>query len=373
MALDSLKSGVSDYKDRKTELLKQKDDWTAEVDKVDDLVSCASSLDDNVQTALKEVRDSFQIEGDILAEASDQLEREKLDLLKLINCEQEKLSTVQKKIDGLSGKKYTGGLDSVSQHCDALLAELDEMLADLDVNDGIGAAMDAPKRSSNIVKIDGCSYRVDDHGNIHMKRGDDKEYHVLPNTRYVVNGYTYQSDENGRIVHAEGNLTVKNGERASLNAKVSGMGANDQRGHIIADIFGGSNQNDNLVAQLQPINQGAYKVLESNLVDLVSSNHQVYGDYAIDYQGDTDRPSAITVSYSVDGGQPISQIDTFTKLGLLDVDGFSEFEKNCLALHQQGHSVNCNYRVVFSNDHNRCWLFVEHTVDDGFPVLTQFS
>lgn len=373
MALDSLKSSVSDFKDRSTELSKQKDDLAAEVEKADALVSGASNLDENVQAALRNVRDSFQVEEDILAEASDQLEYEKLDLQKLINSEQEKLLTVQKKIDGLSGKKYTGGLDSVSQQCDALLAELDDMLADLDVHDGIGAAMDAAGSASKIVKIDGCSYRVDDHGNIHMKRGDDKEYHVLPNTRYVVNGYTYQSDENGRIIHAEGNLSVKNGERASLNAKVSGMGANDQRGHIIADIFGGSNQNDNLVAQLQTINQGAYKVLESSLADLVTSNHQVYGDYSIDYQDHSDRPSAITVSYSVDGGTPISQMDTFKKLGLMDVDGFSEFEKECLALYQQGRSVNCNYRVVFSNDHNRCWLFVEHTVDDGFPVLTQFS
>src|SRR5699024_22359 len=127
----------------------------------------------------------------------------------------------------------------VSKKCDDLLAELDDMLAEIEADgDGIGGATDTPGRSSNIIKIDGDSYRVDDNGKPHMKRGEDKEYHVLPNTKYVVNGYTYQSDDKGRIIHVEGNLVVKDGERASLNAKVADMGDNDQRGHIIADIFG---------------------------------------------------------------------------------------------------------------------------------------
>ena len=59
------------------------------------------------------------------------------------------------------------------------------------------------------------------------------------------------------------------------------MGDNDQRGHIIADIFGGSNQNDNLVAQLQPVNQGSYKILENCLADLSRSQNQVHGNYMI--------------------------------------------------------------------------------------------
>lgn len=372
MALDSLKNGVSDYKGRKSEFTKQHDELTLEIEKADELVSGASRLDESIQAALMNVRDSFEVPMEELAETADQLEREKMDLQKQINTEQQKLSSVQKKIDGLAGKKYTGGLDAVSKQCDELLAVLEGMLADLDGDDGGAAVSDSAAKSRNIVKIDGDFYRVDDSGTPHMKRGEDKEYHVLPNTRYTVNGYTYQSDEKGRIIHAEGNLVVKDGERSSLNAKVSGMGANDQRGHIIADLFGGSNQNDNLVAQLQTINQGAYKVLESNLADLTVSGNQVYGDYSIDYQGDSSRPLAITVSYCVDGGRPISQMDTFTKLGLQDTDSFAQFENNLLALHLQGHKVSCDYRVVFSNDHNSCWMFVEHTVDDGFPVLTQF-
>lgn len=373
MALDSLKSSVSEYKDKKVDLTTQRDELTIEIEKADDLVSGASRLDESVQREIKKVRESFDVHEEELLEKSEQLEQERLDIKRQIDSEQHKLSTVQKKIDGLSGKKYTGGVDAVSKKCDDLLAELDDMLAEIEADgDGIGGATDTPGRSSNIIKIDGDSYRVDDNGKPHMKRGEDKEYHVLPNTKYVVNGYTYQSDDKGRIIHVEGNLVVKDGERASLNAKVADMGDNDQRGHIIADIFGGSNQNDNLVAQLQPVNQGSYKILENCLADLSHSQNQVHGNYTIEYGDSSSRPSAITVNYSINGGTPTSQLDTFSKLGLQDTESFTEFENNLVALREQGHSVECNYSVVFSNDHDRCWLIVEHMVDGGYPISTQF-
>ena len=373
MALDSLKSSVSEYKDKKIDLTTQRDELTIEIEKADDLVSGASRLDESVQREIKKVRESFDVHEEELLEKSEQLEQERLDIKRQIDSEQQKLSTVQKKIDGLSGKKYTGGVDAVSKKCDDLLAELDDMLAEIEADgDGIGGATDTPGKSSNILKIDGDSYRVDDNGKPHMKRGEDKEYHVLPNTKYVVNGYTYQSDDKGRIIHVEGNLVVKDGERASLNAKVADMGDNDQRGHIIADIFGGSNQNDNLVAQLQPVNQGSYKILENCLADLSRSQNQVHGNYTIEYGDSSSRPSAITVNYSINEGVPMSQLDTFSKLGLQDTESFTEFENNLVALREQGHSVECNYSVVFSNDHDRCWLIVEHMVDGGYPISTQF-
>lgn len=373
MALDSLKSSVFEYKDKRADLTTQKDDLTIEIEKADDLVSSASRLDESVQREIKSVRESFDVHDEELLEMSEQLEQERLDIQHQINSELQKLSTVQKKIDGLAGKKYTGGVDAVSKKCDDLLAELDDMLAEIDADgDSVGGVADTLGKSSNIIKIDGDSYRVDDNGKPHMKRGEDKEYHVLPNTKYVVNGYTYQTDDKGRIIHVEGNLVVKDGERASLNAKVADMGDNDQRGHIIADIFGGSNQNDNLVAQLQPVNQGSYKILENCLTDLSRSQNQVYGNYTIEYGDSSSRPSAITVNYSINGGAPTSQLDTFSKLGLQDTADFTEFENNLVALREQGHDVQCNYSVVFSNDYDRCWLIVEHTVDGGYPISTQF-
>ena len=373
MALDSLKSIVSEYRDKKNDIIIQKDDLAIEIEKADDLVSGTPGLDQCVQSEIKKVRESFDVHEEELIEKSEQLDQERLDILRQINNEQQKLLTVQKKIDGLSGKKYTGEIDAVLRRCDDLLAELDDMLAELEA-DGydIYGAIDASEKSRSIIKIDGDSYRVDDNGKPHMKRGEDKEYHILPNTQYVVNGYTYQSDDKGRISHVEGNLIAKDGERASLNAKVSDMGDNDQRGHIIADIFGGSNQNDNLIAQLQSVNQGSYKILESFLADLSRANNRVHGNYTIEYDDNSSRPSAITVNYSINGGAPMSQLDIFSKLGLQDRESFTEFENNLMAMYEQGYKVECNYSVVFSNNYDKCWLIVEHVFDGDYPISTQF-
>ena len=373
MALDSLKNIVSEYRDKKNDIENQRDDLAMEIEKADDLVSGALGLDQGVQSEIKKVRESFDVYEEELIEKSEQLDQERLDIQRQINSEQQKLLTVQRKIDGLSGKKYTGGIDAVSKKCDDLLAELDDMLAELEADGaGICGAMDALEESRGIIKIDGDSYRVDDNGKPHMKRGEDKEYHILPNTQYVVNGYTYQSDDKGRIIHVEGNLTVKDGERASLNAKVSDMRENDQRGHIIADIFGGSNQNDNLIAQLQPVNQGSYKILESYLADLSRVNSRVYGNYTIEYDDNSSRPSAITVNYLINGGTPMSQLDIFSKLGLQDRESYTEFENNLMAMCERGHKVECNYSVVFSNNYDKCWLIVEYMFDGDYPISTQF-
>lgn len=55
MALDSLKSSVSEYKDKKDDLKTQKDDLAVEIEKADDLVSGASGLDKSVQSELKKL------------------------------------------------------------------------------------------------------------------------------------------------------------------------------------------------------------------------------------------------------------------------------------------------------------------------------
>lgn len=373
MGIDSLKGRVSDYKNKKEELKKQEDDLSVNIEKADDLIGSTPGVDDSISAMFHQVRAGLDTHKNELRETGDQLEEEKADLHENINSEQIKINAVQKKIDNLAGKKYTGGLEKVTHKCDALLTELNALLEDLDVDSGPVSSLDLAGSEGKRVKIGNDYYRVDDNGNPHMKRGDDKEYHVLPNTKYVVNGYTYQTDENGRIIHAEGFFKVKDGERASLNAKVADMGKNDQRGHIIADILCGSNRNDNLVAQLQVINQQRYKVLESNLVTMIDSGHSVYGEYSIQYTDDSKRPSSITVNYTIGEGDSLSQLDAFAKLGLTSTYEYTELENDLNNLREDGHSVDCSYSVVFSNDTNDCWVFMEYSVDGGFPILTQFT
>lgn len=150
MGFDSLKSSVAEYSAKKSELVKERKFFDAEQTKVESLSAVAFHLDDSIVGAIDEIQDEFTIERENLEQKADILQSEKDVLTKTISDEQAKLGTVQKKIDGLSGKKYTGGLDAVSQKCDALLAELDEMLKDIDSEgvSGSGGGID-PDRAEN--------------------------------------------------------------------------------------------------------------------------------------------------------------------------------------------------------------------------------
>ena len=134
----------------------------------------------------------------------------------------------------------------------------------------------------------------------------DKEqgkWSLKENTTYEVNGYKYETDDKGRIEHVEGDLYMKDGERSSLNATVEDMEENDDRGHIVADRFNGSNRIDNLIAQDSGINRGEYKALENELAKAVDEGHDVHVEYEIYYdeESDSKRPEEITVKYTVDG------------------------------------------------------------------------
>lgn len=152
------------------------------------------------------------------------------------------------------------------------------------------------------VVIDGTWYRTDDHGHPHMIYDkENADWGLLPNNSYEVNGYRYQTDDRGRISHAEATLQLEP-NRQSLNANVKDMQDGDERGHVIADRFGASNRIDNLAPQLHEINDGRYKALESHFANLVADGHTVYAEYDLLYQDASARPNVTVVSYKVDNG-----------------------------------------------------------------------
>lgn len=158
--------------------------------------------------------------------------------------------------------------------------------------------------SNAVINEDGERFRTDDNGERYMDY--DKEngkWTLKENTAYEVNGYKYETDDNGRIEHVEGNLYMKDGDRASLNADVEDMEEGDDRGHIVADRFNGSNKIDNLVAQSSEVNRGEYKALENELAKAVDEGHDVHVEYEIYYdeESESKRPEEITVKYTIDG------------------------------------------------------------------------
>lgn len=78
---------------------------------------------------------------------------------------------------------------------------------------------------------------------------------LTPNITYTINGYTYQSDDAGRIVSVEGTLHLKEREgRLTIRDNLGDIGQGDEcggddRGHLIGDQFDGSNGLENMVPQ----------------------------------------------------------------------------------------------------------------------------
>jgi len=96
----------------------------------------------------------------------------------------------------------------------------------------------------------------------------------------------------------QGRLTIKD--------SIEDIGKGDQRptddrGHLIGDQFDGSNGLENIVPQDSKINQGIFRAFENQLADEVKSGKNVRVSIEPVYEGDSRRPDALVVTYSIDG------------------------------------------------------------------------
>ena len=121
------------------------------------------------------------------------------------------------------------------------------------------------------------------------------------------NGYTYETDDHGRVISAEGKLQLKdhsgrNEMPDSRDAVAHGkMNDSDDRGHLIADRFNGSGELENLVPMDGKLNKGDYQKLEGTLAEAVNDGADVRIKVEPVYNGDSNRPTEFRVSYSIDG------------------------------------------------------------------------
>lgn len=146
----------------------------------------------------------------------------------------------------------------------------------------------------------------DDNGNLYRV-----ENNLEPNTEYEINGYKYTTDEQGRIISVEGNLHMKEHEgRLPIKDSIEDIGKgdqkeNDDRGHLVGDQFDGSNGLENMIPQDSDVNRKDFKNFENELAKAVKDGKTVNISIEPVYEGNSRRPEAIVVTYSIDGQENI--------------------------------------------------------------------
>lgn len=127
---------------------------------------------------------------------------------------------------------------------------------------------------------------------------------LTPNADYVVNGYTYRTDAQGRVADVEGQLDLHTADRNSYQQGVSGREArlpDDQGGHLIASIFNGPGDRVNLVPMNGNFNMGAWRDLERTFQTALNEGKTVDVKIEVKYGSDSQRPDNFRVTYSIDG------------------------------------------------------------------------
>jgi hypothetical protein len=84
--------------------------------------------------------------------------------------------------------------------------------------------------------------------------------------------------------------------------------SDDHGGHLIASIFGGSGDIDNLVPMNQNLNQGRWKILENKWSDALNSSEKVKVDIEPKYRGDSQRPERFEVRYKIGDSEWIDEV-----------------------------------------------------------------
>ena len=105
---------------------------------------------------------------------------------------------------------------------------------------------------------------------LEYKNNDDgmpyrMEQDLLSDAEYKRNGYEYTTDHLGRLFTAEGDLHLKEHDgRLQIKDSIHDIGkgyekSTDDRGHAIADRFGGANDLENLIPQDSGLNRNEFK------------------------------------------------------------------------------------------------------------------
>lgn len=195
--------------------------------------------------------------------------------------------------------------------------DFSEKTEDLDNNDVVNdtkhrETVDLTKRyePNSKFEVDGKTNETDDNGYIYKIDG----YELLPNDEYTIDGVTYKTDALRRIISCDGRAkSTPDGERDLKAQNMAGgddRKPGDQGGHIFARIFGGAKGIENMLAMRgTAINQSVYKRMENEIAKALEDGKDVDVNVDVEYEGESQRPSKITVNYSIDGKETVVHFD----------------------------------------------------------------
>lgn len=174
-----------------------------------------------------------------------------------------------------------------------------------ELNEAVSEEFKKASESVDAQDTAGLKEYFDDNG-IKYREGDN----LLPDTEFEVRGYKYKTDDQGRVVSAEGKLKMRDHDYTRDMEdvkKIEGQEykSGDDRGHLIGHQFGGSDKLENLVPMDAKLNQGDFVKLENTLADAVKDGADVNLKVEPVYEKGSTRPAEFRVTYSIDGDKEI--------------------------------------------------------------------
>ncbi len=153
---------------------------------------------------------------------------------------------------------------------------------------------------------------------------------LLPNVEIKKGNFSSVVDELGRpISNKVTGIKINGNERKSLSSSLKDESylEGDQRGHLIADIFGGTATKENIVPQSQNVNQSQFKTVENVVKGLVNEGHVVDYEVKVNYEGSSKRPSSFEFKITVDGIEYSELPDELKKIYNVEPDTVSSIKK----------------------------------------------
>ena len=176
------------------------------------------------------------------------------------------------------------------------------------LDDGTVVTLPDAKTYENVTK-------TDDNGTVYLKDGE-----LEPNTTYELNGNTYTTDEQGRIIRCEATPERSPENPRDVNAQLQAGGKDrrpsDQGGHIVGRDLNGDGGAGNLVAMDSKINQSDYKRMENDIKAALDEGKDVTVTTDISYSGDSKRPDTIIVTVIADEVKTVYKFDNNLDGGL---------------------------------------------------------